>query len=213
MASATSAQAQFPTTGGGTTGGLTGGTNGVAAGGLGAAANANSLSNAIGTGTFSGFTQNFGSGNAPFATGNLNLTGNANNGIGTLAGTSTAGRTGATGGIGGTTGAAGFGATTGGFGGLGGGGLGGLGGGGLGGGFGGLNSGFGGGGLVAAVDWEEVASAVLAVVVSGAIPSEEASAEEVRCNRSRPFEPRSSRSSRLPTLLLPSKERRRFNRE
>jgi hypothetical protein len=137
----------------GTTGGL--GTTGAVTGGLGAQANANSLSNTIGSSTFTGFTQNFGSGNSPFSTGNLNLSGNGNNGIGTLAGTTTAaGRTGASGvgTLGGTStglgGISGLGGSTFG-GGLGGGsgglnsGLGGFGGG-LGGGLGGLGGGFGG---------------------------------------------------------------------
>ncbi len=138
----------------------TNGGTGAAMGGLQAASNANSLLQATSTTNgFAGFTTSFGSGNVPFGQGNLSLNGNARNGIGTLAGTTTQAGAGTTG-IGGTTGGIGGlggggltgglgggglgGLGGGGLGGIGGGGLGGLGGGGLGGGFGGLGGGLGG---------------------------------------------------------------------
>jgi hypothetical protein len=136
--------AQFGGTG--ATGGFggAGGANGnPITGGLGAAANANSLLNAVSSNSFSGFTQNFGSGNTPFSTGASSLN-NSGNGIGSLAG-SGFGRTGATG-VGGLGGGTGIGGATGGVGGLGGAtGVGGFGGGGLTGGIGGGLGGIGGG--------------------------------------------------------------------
>lgn len=140
-------------TGGFGGGGGVGGVNGnPITGGLGAAANANSLLNAVSSNSFSGFTQNFGSGNTPFSTGASSLN-NSSNGIGSLAGSSF-GRAGGTGvgglgggtGVGGATGVGGLGGGTG-IGGFGGGGLtGGIGGGlgGIGGGLGGIGGGLGG---------------------------------------------------------------------
>ncbi len=132
---------------GGTTGatsgtGATGGTGGTGAAGGTTGGQVGGLLNQ--TTSFQGFTQNFGSGNAPFAVGTSSLNGN-NNGIGTLSG-------GATGTAGGATaqsrtGQTGLGGIGGGLGGIGGG-LGGIGGGRGGFGQGGFGQGgFGGGGF------------------------------------------------------------------